>query len=314
MAIFYDLNHLPQFRKPVLTIGSFDGVHHGHKAILNKVSSLANAIGGESILITFDPHPRKIIQPGQHLGLLNAPSQKLELISRQGIDHIVVVPFSRAFSMMSAETYIDDFLWKNFHPHTIVLGYDHRFGHSREGDIQLLKEKLGTRVQIAEIPPQLVDDAAVSSSKIRRALLEGNVELATEMLEQPFSVSGTVIHGEKLGRKLGFPTANLQLDFPDILIPKNGIYAVRVDCPGQRYNGMMSIGVRPTINDDQKRSIEVNILDFDQDIYGQTLQVHFIKYLREERKCPSLEALQLLMKQDEAETRQVLSNGAPGLY
>jgi riboflavin kinase/FMN adenylyltransferase len=308
MAIFYDLNKLPQFNKPVLTIGSFDGVHHGHKAILNKVASRAKAIGGESILITFDPHPRKIIQPGQHLGLLNAPEQKLALISRSGIDHIVVVPFSRAFSLMSAEEYIDDFLWKNFHPHTIVLGYDHHFGHSREGDIQLLKEKLGTKVQIAEIPPQLVDDAAVSSSKIRRALLEGNVELATEMLEQPFCLSGTVIHGEKLGRKLGFPTANLQLDFPDILIPKNGIYAVRVDCLGQRYNGMMSIGIRPTINDDQKRSIEVNILDFDQNIYGQTISVHFIKYLREERKCPSLEALQLLMKQDEVNARQILSN------
>lgn len=303
MAIFRDLEQLPEFTKPVITIGSFDGVHHGHKSILEQVVQEAKAIGGESILITFFPHPRKIIHPEIPLGLLTAPEQKMQLINELGIDHIVVVPFSREFSMMSAEDYIDHFLWTNFCPEVIVLGYDHHFGHSREGNIDLLRAKLSPKVKISEIPAQLIEDAAVSSTKIRKALAAGDVELANEMLERPFAFSGTVVHGEKLGRQLGYPTANLRLNFPDILIPKQGIYVVRVGFEGQQYSGMMSIGVRPTINDKNITGIEVNILDFDDDIYGRTLDIECLHYLREEQKCDSLDALIQLIRKDEEQTR-----------
>lgn len=307
MAIFRDLQQLPEFTRPVITIGSFDGVHHGHKSILEQVVQEAKAIGGESILITFFPHPRKVIHPEIPLGLLTAPEQKMQLINELGIDHIVVVPFSREFSMMSAEDYIDHFLWKNFSPKVIVLGYDHHFGHSREGNIDLLRTKLSPKVKISEIPAQLIEDAAVSSTKIRKALAAGEVELANEMLERPFAFSGTVVHGEKLGRQLGFPTANLRLNFPDILIPKQGIYVVRAGFEGWQYSGMMSIGVRPTINDKNVLSLEVNILDFDKDIYGQTLDIECLHYLREEQKCDSLETLIQLIRKDEEQTRAFLA-------
>lgn len=304
MAIFKDLKQLPQFHNPVLTIGSFDGVHHGHKAILEHVVQEARKINGESILITFHPHPRKIIQPEVHLGLLTSPEQKMELISQEGIDHIVVVPFSREFSMLSAADYIENFLWKNFHPVAIVLGYDHHFGHSREGNIHLLEAILSPKVKISEIPAQLVEDAAVSSTKIRKALREGRIEVANEMLERPFSLKGTVIHGEKMGRKLGFPTANLRLDFPDILIPKQGVYIAQSIFDGKSYPSMMSIGVRPTINDKNICSIEVHLLDFNEDMYGQDLTIEFLHYLRPEVTCASLEELTQLMKEDEIATRQ----------
>lgn len=304
MSVFYDLTKLPHFRNPVLTIGSFDGVHHGHKAILQQVVSEAQKINGESILITFYPHPRKIIHPELPLGLLSAPEQKMKLITQQGIDHIVVVPFSREFSMMPAEDYIDNFLWKNFQPKVIVLGYDHHFGHDRKGNIDLLKERLSSRVFISEIPAQLIEDAAVSSTKIRKALLSGSVELANEMLERFFSVKGTVIHGEKKGRQFGFPTANLRLDYSDILIPAQGVYIVNTLFEEKSYPSMMSIGVRPTITDKNTVSLEVNILDFNQDIYGQDVEIQFLHYLRPEVKCASVQELIDLMKTDESNTRK----------
>lgn len=307
MAIIKDWTLLPHFENPVLTIGSFDGVHHGHKAILEHVVSEAKKINGESILITFHPHPRKIIHPEIPLGLLTAPEQKMDLITGLGIDHIVVVPFSREFSMLSAEDYVENFLWKNFQPKVIVLGYDHHFGHSREGNIDLLRAKLSSRVKISEIPAQLIEDAAVSSSKIRKALLGGRIDIANEMLERPFSFRGMVIHGEKTGRKLGYPTANLRLDFPDILIPKDGVYVVNTIFEGHSFPSMMSIGVRPTINDKNISSIEVNILDFDRDLYGQDLEIQLLHYLRSEMKCSSLNELIELMKQDEKDTRNYFS-------
>jgi riboflavin kinase/FMN adenylyltransferase len=311
MAIFHYLDKLPVFRKPVLTIGSFDGVHHGHRVILEKVVSLAKAIHGESILITFDPHPRKIIHPEQPLGLLSAPEEKMKLITALGIDHIVVVPFTRDFSMLSAKEYVFDFLVKKFHPHTIVLGYDHHFGHNREGDIEHLKAWIGDKVNIAEIPAQLIDEASVNSTKIRKALLEGKVAEAAIMLERPFSFAATVIHGEQLGRVLGYPTANLRLDCPDMLLPKAAIYAVFVEYEGKLFKGMMSIGYRLTVAENGPLSIEVNILDFSAAIYGQTLKIYFMEYIREEENLPSLKALQEKLKEDEKITRELLIDRTP---
>ncbi len=306
MAVFHQLDQLPAFRNPVLTIGSFDGVHHGHKVILSEVVKAAKAVDGESILITFEPHPRKIIHPEQPLGLLTSPEQKIALIEAEGIDHIVVVPFTRDFSMLSARAYVEDFLLKNFNPHTIIIGYDHRFGHSREGNIDLLKELVPSHVQIIEISAQLIDDAAVSSTKIRNALLKGNVQEAAEMLERPFSYKATVVHGNKIGRTIGYPTANLQPCYIDILIPGIGIYAVTVEWQDKHYKGMMSIGYRPTVTEEKVVTCEVNILDFEEDLYGQNLTVYFIQYLRGEEKFTSLDALKEQIALDELNTRKVL--------
>lgn len=308
MAVFHGLKNLTKFKNPVLTIGSFDGVHKGHQVILKKVAALANAIDGESILITFDPHPRKIIHPDLNLGLLTDATQKIELITKLGMHHIIMVPFTRDFSMLSAEEYITEFLVKNFNPHTIVLGYDHHFGHSREGDINLLKKLVGDKVNIHEIPAQLIDEAAVSSTKIRTDLLTGKIAEANEMLGRPFSFKATVIHGEKLGRKIGFPTANLKLNDSDILLPKPAIYAVLVKVNSEAYKGMMSIGYRPTVTDENRLTLEVNILDFSEDIYGQTIEVDFIAYIRDEEKYDNLDLLIQQLKKDEMETRRILKD------
>lgn len=306
MAVFHQFRDLPVFRNPVLTIGSFDGVHHGHKVILSEVVKAAKAVNGESILITFEPHPRKIIHPEQPLGLLTAPEQKIKLIEAEGIDHIFVVPFTRDFSMLSAAEYVTDFLVRHFKPHTIVIGYDHHFGHSREGNIELLRSMLEPEVGIAEIPAQLIEDAAVSSTKIRNALLKGNVREAAEMLERPYSFTATVVHGNKLGRTIGYPTANLQPVYSDLLIPGIGIYAVKVSCGNQDYKGMMSIGYRPTVVDEGTVTIEVNIFDFAGEIYGQRITVFCMEYLRGEEKFDSLEALKEQIGRDEINSRTIL--------
>jgi len=306
MAVFHQLNDLPSFTRPVLTIGSFDGVHHGHKVILSEVVKAAEAIGGESILITFEPHPRKIIHPEQPLGLLTSPEQKIELIQATGIDHIVVVPFNRDFSMLSATEYVADFLLKNFRPHTIIIGYDHHFGHSREGDIDLLKKLVMPEVNVIEISAQLIEMAAVSSTKIRNALLAGQVHIAAEMLERSYSYKATVVHGDKIGRTIGYPTANLKPVYSDILIPGIGIYAVMVEWKGKLYKGMMSIGYRPTVTEEKSLTYEVNILDFNEDLYGQVLSVHFVQYLRGEEKFDSLDALKKQIALDELNARLVL--------
>lgn len=306
MAVFHEFRDLPVFRNPVVTIGSFDGVHHGHKVILSEVVKEAKAVDGESILVTFEPHPRKIIHPEQPLGLLTAPEQKIRLIEAEGIDHIFVVPFTRDFSMLSAAEYVTDFLLRHFNPHTIVIGYDHHFGHSREGNISLLRTMLAPRVRIAEIPAQLIDDAAVSSTKIRNALLKGNVKEAAEMLERPYTFTATVVHGNKLGRTIGYPTANLEPVYADLLIPGIGIYAVKTAVGDKLYNGMMSIGYRPTVTDEKTITIEVNIFDFAEEIYGQRVTVHCIEYLRGEEKFDSLEALTAQIGQDEIRSRAIL--------
>jgi riboflavin kinase/FMN adenylyltransferase len=307
MAVFHHLNNLPAFTNPVLTIGSFDGVHHGHKVILSEVVKAAKEAGGESILITFEPHPRKIIHPEQPLGLLTAPEQKIELMLAQGIDHIVVVPFNRDFSMLSATEYVEDFLLKNFHPHTIIIGYDHRFGHSREGDIDLLKRLVPPEVAVVEISAQLIEDAAVSSTKIRNALLSGSIHIAAEMLERSYSYKATVVHGDKIGRTIGYPTANLKPVYSDILIPGIGIYAVMAEWNEVLYKGMMSIGYRPTVTEEKILTCEVNLLDFEEDLYGQVLTVHFVQYIRGEEKFNSLEDLKKQIALDEMNTRLILA-------
>lgn len=308
MSVFYSTEAIPAFKNPVLTIGSFDGVHQGHQAILASVVAEARKVGGESIVLTFEPHPRKIIQPDKPLGLLSSLDSKIEKISQAGIDHIVVVPFSRDFSMMGSKEYVEDFLYNTFKPHTIIIGYDHHFGHNREGNIAILRALLPDQVSVIEIEEQLIKDAHVSSTKIRNAVMEGNMQAVTAMLGRPYQIEATVVHGNKIGRTIGYPTANLQPDYSDILVPGIGIYAVLVHIQGQTFKGMMSIGKRPTVTDDGNITIEVNILDFDRDIYGEKLQVIFIAYVRGEEKLDGLEALKAKIASDEVRIRSILAD------
>lgn len=311
MAVFYSCDHLPGFRHAVITIGAFDGVHHGHLIILKKVVQQAASIGGESVVITFDPHPRKLLYPAESLKLLTPLDQKLSLLAAAGIDHIVVVSFTRAFSEMSAAEYIRDFLVRHFHPSCIVTGYDHHFGHDRTGDIQLLREMQGLYgFEVQEIPAQWIREAAVSSSKIRQALSEGNVSAAAQMLGRFYELAGVVVAGRKLGHTIGFPTANLSPAIPDQLIPATGVYAVKVLLDSGIFDGMLNIGYRPTIaGGDSARHIEVHILDFSGDIYGRPLTVRFIEKMREELRFPSVEALKEQLHRDRSRAREILSAG-----
>lgn len=308
MSVFYSIENLPAFRDPVLTIGSFDGVHAGHKAILRNVVAESERVGGESIVITFEPHPRKIIQPDKPLGLLTSLEDKIKKIKDQGIDHIVVVPFSRDFSLMDSRTYVEHFLNDTFKPHTIIIGYDHHFGHNREGDIATLRRLLPGRVRVIEIEEQLIREVNVSSTKIRNAVMAGRMEDVKEMLGVPYRIGAVVVHGNKIGRTIGYPTANLQPTYADILVPGIGIYAVLVRIQNETFKGMMSIGRRPTVTENGSVTLEVNILDFDRDIYGEKLEVSFIAYIRGEEKLAGLDALKAKIASDEVKIRGVLAD------
>ena len=303
MAVFFDIQNLPVFKNSVLTVGTFDGVHKGHRAILKEVADHAAKVNGESILLTFEPHPRKLLFPDQPLGIITPLHKKIQLITDAGIQHIVVVPFTREFAGMSAHEYVAQFMVGIFHPHSIIIGYDHRFGHDRKGDIKLLEEHAPAyNYELIEIPAQLIDDAAVSSTKIRNAITGGHMEEATHMLGRHYSFKGTVVHGNKLGRTLGYPTANLQPEEPEQIIPALGIYAIQAGVNGQLYNGMMSIGYNPTVTDKKELRIEANLFDFDRDIYGDTIEIFFIKKLRDEQKFDSLEALVQQLHNDKEES------------
>ncbi len=306
MAVFRNMDDLPVFHKAAITIGTFDGVHTGHRAILNEVVAHAEVSGGESVLLTFEPHPRKVLFPGQPIGIITPLQKKLELIAAIGIQHIVVVPFTKQFADLSATEYIEHFLVEKFHPQSIVIGYDHRFGHDRTGDINLLRSfapRCG--FDLVEIPAQLIEQAAVSSTKIRNAIVAGHIGEANMMLGRPYSLEGIVVAGNQLGRTIGYPTANLSPVEAEQVLPGNGIYAVEALHAGVRYDGMMSIGFNPTVTDKKELKMEVNIFEFDKDIYGQVLEVFFIEKLRDEQKFDSLEALTAQLRADKLATMKV---------
>lgn len=309
MKVFYGLEDLPAFRQPVLTIGTFDGVHLGHQAILKRLHHRAIEIGGESVLITFDPHPRSVLQPGRPVSLLHTLPEKIAALEELGIDVLVVVPFTLAFSELSAEAYIRDFLVNHFHPHTIIIGYDHQFGKNRSGDFTLF-EKLKSvyGFQLEEIPMQELEDSAISSTRIRKAILAGDVRTAAEFLGKPYSFRGVVVQGEQLGRKMGFPTANLQVQEPQKLLPARGVYAVRVKVDDVWYQGMMNIGRRPTVSEETALKPEVHLFELDLNLYGKTLEVICVDKLREEEKFPSLEALTQQLTQDREQALNLLGS------
>jgi len=305
---------MPPFHKAIVTIGTFDGVHLGHRQIIHQVKQQAALVGGESVLITFHPHPRRVVGHQQNdLRLLNTLNEKIELLQAEGIDHLVIVPFTESFAAQSAEAYIADFLVKNFAPHTLIIGYDHRFGNKRNGNFDLLLAKQQQYgYHLIEIPKQLLHDVGVSSTKVRQALLNGEVCDAADFLGYPYFLEGLVVTGKKLGRTIGYPTANIQLPDPDKLVPANGVYAVTARLQqaegSSQYGplrGMMNIGVRPTVNGTH-RTIEVNLFDFDEEIYGQTLRVNLHRRLRGEQKFDGLDALKAQLSNDKLASEGVL--------
>ncbi|MEO5943557.1 MAG: bifunctional riboflavin kinase/FAD synthetase [Ferruginibacter sp.] len=302
MKVYKEINHLPQFKNTVVTIGTFDGVHLGHTQIIDQLIKEAALIDGTPVLITFFPHPKQVIETTKKpLYTLNTPEEKYKLLYSKGIDNIVVVPFTKAFAEQPALNYIKDFLVDKLNPATIIIGYDHRFGKNREGDYKLLeKEALNYQFKVKEIPEHVLQDVTVSSTKIREALLNGDIETAKNFLGYEYFFSGKVVEGNKLGRTISYPTANLEPEDANKLIPANGVYAVDTEVVGKKYKGMMNIGVRPTV-DGSKRVIEVNIFDFDMDIYGETIKVTIKKRLRSEVKFKSLDELKAQLAKDKIE-------------
>jgi riboflavin kinase/FMN adenylyltransferase len=315
MHIYRDLDQLPQFQRSVITIGTFDGVHTGHARILAQLREEAARIDGETVIVTFFPHPRKVVKGGaEEIRLINTLEEKIQLLSWQQIDHLVIVPFTEAFSRMSAEEYITDFLLARFHPHTVIIGYDHRFGQGRKGDYHLLEQFSGSEgFVLQEIPVHLLDEVSVSSTRIREAIQRADIDTANQLLGYPFFFSGRVVKGNQLGRTLGYPTANLEVENPEKLTPADGIYAVEAQLlpagelfSSARLRGMMSIGTRPSI-DGANRTIEVNLFDFDEDIYDRELRVFVRKWLRPELKFNGLEELKAAIAKDKLDTLAALN-------
>jgi riboflavin kinase/FMN adenylyltransferase len=299
-------NHFSEFKKlenAVVTIGTFDGVHFGHQKILKRLCELAKVTGGESVILTFFPHPRLIIDPeNQQLKMINTVEEKAKILANLGVDHLIITPFTRDFSNLSPAEYIKQILIDTIGVKNIIVGYDHRFGKDRQGGMSDLQEFAGIYgFAIEEIPEQDINDVAVSSTKVRTALLEGDVALAASYLGYNFSIHGRVIKGDKIGRTIGFPTANIFVEETYKLIPSDGIYAVTVELNAVVYKGMAYIGQRPTING-MTRNIEVNIFDFSQEIYGQLITMNFLKFLRHDVKFTGLEALKDQLHDDKLAT------------
>jgi riboflavin kinase/FMN adenylyltransferase len=300
MRVHYDIRNLPAFRQAVITVGSFDGVHVGHRKLIRQVRKLADHVRGESVVITFDPHPRNVVEPGEpRMGLLNSLDEKIRLLEETGIDHLVIVPFTLDFAQLSADEYIDTFLVERFRPRYIVLGFNHRFGANRQGDIRFLRWKGPTHgYEVVQVTGVRVDEEPVSSTRIRKALEKRDIALVSRMLGRPYQVSGEVVKGEQLGRTIGFPTANIRVDEKDKLIPPDGIYAAYVWWDDQRYEAMLYIGRKPTLDRRHHRVIEVHLLKFNEQIYGQMLRLEVVTFIREDRQFEDTQALQTQIRLD----------------
>jgi riboflavin kinase / FMN adenylyltransferase len=306
MQVHRLVENLPGFNNSVITIGTFDGVHVGHRKILEALVEESKKVNGESVLVTFHPHPRKIVQPYEPLQLINSLEEKIELLSATGIDHLVIVPFTSEFASLSATEYMEKFLVGKFHPKTVIIGHDHHFGKGRTGNFALLQEnasRLGFR--LIEISQLVLNEIAVSSTKIRKALLGSQVDVANELLGYDFFFEGEVIEGDKLGRTLGFPTANLLYTDADKIRLGEGVYAVYVEVEGNRMKGMLSIGNRPTLENSDVR-VEVNIFDFDEEIYGDVIRVYVKAYLRPQEKYNGLEELKQALFLDKTRSMELL--------
>ena len=291
-----------------MTIGSFDGVHHGHRVIIDRLKKKALSVQGESVLVTFAPHPRLLLFPNDNgVELLSTDAEKIALLTTLGIDHLVLVKFDEAFASQSAVDYVENFVIERLQTHTLIIGHDHKFGKGRVGDYALLKQySLQDSFELSQITAQEINEIAVSSTKIRNLLYTGDILIANEYLGSRYTLSGKVVHGNKIGRKIGFATANIDYQHSHKLLPAIGIYAVWAYVQGKQYQGMLYIGKRPTI-DKTIIVVEVHIINFESDIYGEHITVEFVDKIREDHKFESLEALSIQLEKDKSTAIKLLS-------
>jgi len=311
VKVYRDFEEVGNIPNAVLTIGTFDGVHLGHQKIIERLKSEAKKINGETVLFTFFPHPRMVINPTNHgLKLIQTEAEKIENLERLGLDHLIIFPFTKAFSNLSADEFVKEYLIEKLHVKTIVVGYDHQFGKNREGTLKHL-QKLSEILpfEVIEIPAHEVDEINVSSTKIRKAIEIGDVQTANNYLNEPFEISGKVVLGNQIGRTIGFPTANIEVDDALKIIPAIGVYAVEIVLADQRkLEGMMNIGIRPTVSDSEKIKIEVFIFDFSEPIYDQRIKVYLLQRIRGEHRFQSLEVLRAQLQEDEKTVRSIFSH------
>ncbi|WP_372638644.1 bifunctional riboflavin kinase/FAD synthetase [Fodinibius sp.] len=309
MAELILLEEVERDPQTVLTVGTFDGVHAGHRAILDTVVEEARERSARSALVTFDPHPRNIINPGEGgIKLLTTIQERSEILNELGIDEMVVIPFDRDFSLLSSEEFVRDIIHEKIGVSRFVIGYDHQFGRNREGTIETI-ERLGKELgfEAYVVSRREIGEQTVSSTAIRKAISEeGDVEKAARFLQRPYRLNGTVVHGEKRGKEIGYPTANIKPEHPQKVIPRDGVYAVRLRVMEHWFKGMMNIGTRPTFHD-QKRTLEVNLFDFDEDIYGIEVQVRFLNRIRDEVTFEGINELIQQLRKDEKRARELLS-------
>jgi riboflavin kinase/FMN adenylyltransferase len=306
LKIYHSINDFTPDKKTVVTLGTFDGVHIGHKKIIEKLLQSAAETNSESLILTFFPHPRMVLQESSEIQLLNTLDEKIRLLSHTGLDHLIIHPFDEAFSRLTAEEFVSKILVGRFNIQKIIIGYDHRFGRNRTANIDdliVFGNEYGFEVE--QISAQEIDAVSVSSTKIRNALHEGNIALANEYLGYPYLLTGMVVKGKQLGRTIGFPTANIHIAENYKLIPKIGVYVVQSTIDGNTVYGMMSIGTNPTVNGNSL-SIEVYYFDFNANLYGQKLGVSILGYLRDEQKFGSLEALKAAIANDQKKSLEFL--------
>jgi len=307
VKIYHNIEDFVEVKNPVVTVGTFDGVHIGHQKIINRMKEVAREKGGETVLVTFYPHPRLVIHAdSKNLKFINTQDKKIGLIERFGIENLLIIPFTRDFAKTSSNDFVKSVLVNSIHTRVLIIGYDHHFGKNRLGDFSILYD-LGREYgfDVERVQAQNVNNINVSSTKIRKALEEGKIRVANQLLGYNYSITGKVVPGQRIGRKIGFPTANIELENEYKLIAADGVYACMVEWNGTLYKGMGNIGIRPTVNLSE-RTIEVNIFDFNEDLYNQTICIYFIDRLRDEIKFENLEKLRQQLIRDRERVQLIL--------
>ena len=309
MQVHYGFESYKNIKNPIVTVGTFDGVHFGHQKIIQRLQKIAKKNNGESVLLTFDPHPRKVLLNDQGLKLIHTINEKINILENLGLDHIVVYPFTVEFSKFSAKRYIDELLIQKLGTHTLVIGYDHHFGNDREGNIDLLKKyEKSNPFYLEEIKAHEIEEIKISSTKVRNAIKKGNIHLVNDYCGHFYEFSGEVIHGNGIGKTIGTPTANIKLNSNEKIIPLDGVYAVICQIKDANYKGIMNIGFKPTVDEGKKRTVEIHLFDYEKDIYGQDLRTKVIERIRDEVKFNSLKELKSQILKDNEKAKIVLEN------
>lgn len=309
MQVHYGFESYKNIKNPIVTVGTFDGVHFGHQKIIKRLQKIAKKNNGESVLLTFDPHPRKILLNDQGLKLIHTINEKINILENLGLDHLVIYPFTLEFSKFSAKRYIDELLIQKLGTHTLVIGYDHHFGNDREGNIDLLKKyEKSNPFYLEEIKAHEIEEIKISSTKVRSAIEKGNIHLVNDYCGHFYEFSGEVVRGNGIGKTIGTPTANIKLNSNEKIIPLDGVYAVICQIKDANYKGIMNIGFKPTVDEGQKRTVEIHLFDYEKDIYGQDLRTKVIERIRDEVKFNSLKELKSQILKDNEKAKIILES------